>query len=67
MSDRDWREEHEADPPDFADSYALLDDGQVCCEVEPIDRDFTGSEAWDHIRSSMRRRRVDSHHVIEDR
>jgi hypothetical protein len=23
--------------PDVADAYALLDDGQVCAEVEPLD------------------------------
>jgi hypothetical protein len=35
--DRTHHDEHELDPPDFADSLALLDDGQVCAEVEPLD------------------------------
>jgi hypothetical protein len=36
--------------PDVADSYALLDDGQVCAEVEPLDD-------WDNPQVEAMRRR----------
>ncbi len=50
MSDRTHHDEHELDPSDFSDSMALLDDGQVLAEVEPLDD-------WDNpIIADFRRR-----------
>ncbi len=47
--------------PDVADSYALLDDGQVCAEVEPLDDwDDPIIEAFRRRYRRMDRKRWDS-------
>lgn len=54
-------QEHEIDPLDVADAWALLDGGQVLAAVEPLDHDAEDQEFMLH------RRHYDHHPLTRDR